>query len=125
MLLTLTALLHIFNFSKPLNYCVLSVIPIFLPMLFHCRYRYDLSMEEVAELARRAIYHATFRDGASGGVASGMVLAISSTKKEEIQILVGFPPLFCCIFVLWSVYLSLTRGSCQFIMSDQMNGRSY
>lgn len=30
-----------------------------------------MSIEEAAELARRAIYHATFRDGASGGVASG------------------------------------------------------
>lgn len=36
-----------------------------------CRYRYDMPVEEAAELARRAIYHATFRDGASGGVASG------------------------------------------------------
>lgn len=31
-----------------------------------------MPVEEAAELARRAIYHATFRDGASGGVASGM-----------------------------------------------------
>ena len=30
-----------------------------------------MSIEEAAELGRRAIYHATFRDGASGGVASG------------------------------------------------------
>ena len=30
-----------------------------------------MSIEEAAELARRSIYHATFRDGASGGVASG------------------------------------------------------
>lgn len=30
-----------------------------------------MSVEEAAELARRSIYHATFRDGASGGVASG------------------------------------------------------
>lgn len=37
-------------------------------------YHYDMSVEEAAELARRAIYHATFRDGASGGVASGTVL---------------------------------------------------
>jgi hypothetical protein len=35
------------------------------------RYRFDMSIEEAAELGRRAIYHATFRDGASGGVASG------------------------------------------------------
>ncbi|KAG6757248.1 hypothetical protein POTOM_037555 [Populus tomentosa] len=33
-------------------------------------YRFDMSIEEAAELGRRAIYHATFRDGASGGVAS-------------------------------------------------------
>lgn len=32
-----------------------------------------MSVEEAAELARRAIYHATFRDGASGGVVSGML----------------------------------------------------
>ncbi|KAG1331324.1 putative Proteasome subunit beta type-5 [Cocos nucifera] len=32
-------------------------------------YRYDMPIGEAAELARRAIYHATFRDGASGGVA--------------------------------------------------------
>lgn len=30
-----------------------------------------MSIEEAVELARRAIYHATFRDGASGGVVSG------------------------------------------------------
>ncbi|GKC57238.1 proteasome subunit beta type-5, partial [Tanacetum coccineum] len=34
-------------------------------------YRYDMTVDEAAELARRSIYHATFRDGASGGVASG------------------------------------------------------
>eukprot|EP00249_Psilotum_nudum_P006784 c20056_g1_i1 orf=375-1202(-) len=33
-------------------------------------YHYDMSIEEAAELARRAIYHATYRDSASGGVAS-------------------------------------------------------
>ncbi|KAJ6719284.1 PROTEASOME SUBUNIT BETA [Salix purpurea] len=33
-------------------------------------YRFDMSIEEAGELGRRAIYHATFRDGASGGVAS-------------------------------------------------------
>jgi len=31
-------------------------------------YRHDLSLEEAVELGRRAIYHATHRDGASGGV---------------------------------------------------------
>jgi 20S proteasome subunit beta 5 len=31
-------------------------------------YRYDLSVEEAVELGQRAIYHATHRDGASGGV---------------------------------------------------------
>lgn len=39
------------------------------------RYRYDMSVDEAAELARRAIYHATFRDGASGGVASGTLFS--------------------------------------------------
>jgi hypothetical protein len=31
-----------------------------------------MPIEEAAELARRAIYHATHRDGASGGCVSGM-----------------------------------------------------
>ena len=35
------------------------------------RFNWDMSIEEAVELARRAIYHATFRDGASGGVVSG------------------------------------------------------
>ncbi|KAI9094566.1 nucleophile aminohydrolase [Phlyctochytrium arcticum] len=33
-------------------------------------YRYDLSVEEAIELGRRSIYHATFRDAASGGVVN-------------------------------------------------------
>ncbi|GJZ39504.1 proteasome subunit beta type-5 [Tanacetum coccineum] len=30
-------------------------------------YRYNMTVDEAAKLARRSIYHATFRDGASGG----------------------------------------------------------
>lgn len=37
----------------------------------YARYKYDMTVEEAGELARRAIYHATYRDGASGGVVSG------------------------------------------------------
>ncbi|GKC57042.1 proteasome subunit beta type-5-b [Tanacetum coccineum] len=33
-------------------------------------YRSDMTINEAAELARRSIYHATFHDGASGGVAN-------------------------------------------------------
>jgi 20S proteasome alpha/beta subunit len=44
-----------------------------------------MSIEEAAELGRRAIYHATFRDGASGGVASG-------TLPTPFP----FPPTFVC-----------------------------
>ncbi|XVF02722.1 hypothetical protein REPUB_Repub04eG0198800 [Reevesia pubescens] len=44
-------------------------------------YRYDMSIEEAAELARRAIYHATFRDGASGGVASVYYVGPNGWKK--------------------------------------------
>ncbi|KAI8527970.1 hypothetical protein RHMOL_Rhmol12G0115500 [Rhododendron molle] len=51
---------------------------------FLCRlgsYRYDMSVEEAAELATRAIYHATFRDGASGGVASVYHVGPNGWKK--------------------------------------------
>ncbi|KAL4016024.1 hypothetical protein IC575_023637 [Cucumis melo] len=44
-------------------------------------YQYDLSVEEAAELARRAIYHVTFRDGASGGVASVYHVGPNGWKK--------------------------------------------
>lgn len=43
-----------------------------------------MSIEEAAELARRSIYHATFRDGASGGVASGTLsLSISHSHSHS------------------------------------------
>ncbi|GJY33941.1 DNA gyrase subunit A, chloroplastic/mitochondrial, partial [Tanacetum coccineum] len=43
----------------------------YLPKAFEGgRYRYDMTVDEAAEVARRSIYHATFRDGSSGGVAS-------------------------------------------------------
>lgn len=34
-------------------------------------YKWDLSVDEAIELGRRSIYHATFRDAASGGTVSG------------------------------------------------------
>jgi len=36
-------------------------------------YRYDLTDEEAYDLGRRAIFHATFRDAASGGIIRGKV----------------------------------------------------
>ncbi|KAJ3694376.1 hypothetical protein LUZ60_009856 [Juncus effusus] len=44
-------------------------------------YRADMSVEEAHELARRAIYHATFRDGASGGVVSVYHVGPDGWKK--------------------------------------------
>lgn len=44
-------------------------------------YKYDMSVQEAAELARRAIYHATFRDAASGGVASVYHVGPNGWKK--------------------------------------------
>ncbi|KAD2803998.1 hypothetical protein E3N88_37375 [Mikania micrantha] len=46
-------------------------------------YKYDMTVDEAAELARRAIYHATFRDGASGGVAS--VYHVGSTGWTKLS----------------------------------------
>lgn len=40
-----------------------------------------MTVEEAHELARRAIYHATFRDGASGGVVSGMFFKLNGHLK--------------------------------------------
>jgi 20S proteasome subunit beta 5 len=36
-------------------------------------YDYELSAQEAIELARRAIYHATHRDAASGGLINSML----------------------------------------------------
>ncbi|KAL6839579.1 hypothetical protein ACP4OV_030518 [Aristida adscensionis] len=44
-------------------------------------YRFKMSIEEAAELARRAIYHATFRDGASGGCVSVYYVGPDGWKK--------------------------------------------
>lgn len=68
------------------------------------RYRYDMSIEEAAELARRSIYHATFRDGASGGVASGTLsLSLSACAcAQMLMILIWFELL---------ILISLLRGT--------------
>ncbi|CAI5949295.1 unnamed protein product [Closterium sp. NIES-65] len=44
-------------------------------------YRWDMSVEEAEELGRRAIYHATFRDSASGGTASVYHVGPEGWKK--------------------------------------------
>ncbi|TVT97448.1 hypothetical protein EJB05_57305 [Eragrostis curvula] len=44
-------------------------------------YRFKMSVEEAGELARRAIYHATFRDGASGGCVSVYHVGPDGWKK--------------------------------------------
>jgi 20S proteasome subunit beta 5 len=44
-------------------------------------FNWDMSIEEAVELARRAIYHATFRDGASGGVVSVYYVGPAGWKK--------------------------------------------
>lgn len=55
-------------------------------------YKYNLSVEEAVELGRRSIYHATHRDGASGGVvrvyhvhAKGWTKAIAGEDVNEIH----------------------------------------
>jgi 20S proteasome subunit beta 5 len=45
-------------------------------------YSWDLSVEDAVELGRRSIYHATFRDAASGGTVSG-------TSHQQLQPLMG------------------------------------
>lgn len=67
-----------------------------------------MSVEEAAELARRAIYHATFRDGASGGVASGIPRSKCLLIVLPICVLVqtlSDPFLFCIPLI------SLLRGT--------------
>jgi 20S proteasome subunit beta 5 len=44
-------------------------------------YKHDLSVPEAIELGRRAIYHATFRDAASGGTVSVYHVTKDGWKK--------------------------------------------
>ncbi|KAM0928116.1 hypothetical protein ACQ4PT_002280 [Festuca glaucescens] len=44
-------------------------------------YKFNMPIEEAAELARRAIYHATHRDGASGGCVSVYYVGPDGWKK--------------------------------------------
>lgn len=62
-----------------------------------------MSIEEAAELARRSIYHATFRDGASGGVASGLflishVIIIKDDDLVQCHHFYSFPLFFYLLF---------------------------
>lgn len=45
------------------------------------RYRWDLSQEEAEELGRAAIFHATYRDSASGGTASGEFFSLMDVQR--------------------------------------------
>lgn len=80
----------------------------------YARYRYDMSVEEAAELGRRAIYHATFRDGASGGVASGNLSLSLSMNIHDFQLV--FNLCFLNQFTMWVLtdgksYLGMMSGS--------------
>ena len=44
-------------------------------------YKWDMTKEEACELARRAIYHATYRDAASGGTVSVYHVTADGWKK--------------------------------------------
>ena len=44
-------------------------------------YRWDLSVDEAVELGQRSIYHATFRDAASGGTVSGALRSPSGCRR--------------------------------------------
>lgn len=54
-------------------------------------YRPDLTDEEAYELARRSIYHATFRDSYSGGLIRGRFLNETSLfiVAEAISLVIG------------------------------------
>lgn len=54
-------------------------------------YRWDLTDEEAYDLGRRAIYHATHRDSASGGLVRGKIL---NNNHVQMLFLVTFVNLF-------------------------------
>lgn len=48
-------------------------------------YRYDLTDDEAVELGRRAIYHATHRDAASGGIINVFLVTASGWRHVDRQ----------------------------------------
>ena len=66
-------------------------------------YRWDLSVEEAIELGQRSIYHATFRDAASGGTVSGAWVGVAGMRLPAVGAVDGavrccaaVQQVFCC-----------------------------
>lgn len=55
-------------------------------------YKFDLSVDDAVDLGRRSIYHATFRDAASGGFVSGQ------SSPSARQLFVAACPSAHCLF---------------------------
>lgn len=49
-----------------------------------------MSIDEAVELARRSIYHATLRDGASGGVVSVYYVVRVGGRKCQVTMAVNY-----------------------------------
>ena len=58
-------------------------------------YKWDLSVDEAVELGQRSIYHATFRDAASGGTVSGESRLLLLTYRALLAI-----KLMCVVYHL-------------------------
>lgn len=70
-----------------------------------------MTIEEAAALARGAIYHATFRDAASGGVASGMCFSLFSPPPPQTLLFVSECAHFYFIHNNCVLIFSLLRGT--------------
>ena len=71
------------EFLEVLNETGYKTFHLKLKKYFSCSgYRHDLTNEEAYDLGRRAIYHATFRDAASGGVIRGMYSCFESSSSS-------------------------------------------
>ena len=79
-------------------------------------FRKDLSVEEACDLGRRAIYHATFRDAASGGRVSGETSQHStvSSSFSSTPRTTTLTVLFCAGFADMLLTMSLTPCFCFF-----------
>lgn len=73
-------------------------------------YNWDLSVEDAIELGQRAIYHATFRDAASGGCVSGMSFCCLILKRKFHAFGKG-------------ITLTIIIECMQYIMSPKMDGK--
>ncbi len=74
----------------PVKVCSIGSGSLYAYGVLDSGYKFDMKDEEAYELGRRAVYHATHRDSASGGIIRGMSVFYSLSFSLLINMFVFF-----------------------------------